>query len=89
MALASWAWLLAKEGKLGDVKDNARGLKMMLGRNGFVTRILPKMPLFWRKSYHPNKHDTKALEREWRERFFGDDGALLPELRNREAVTLH
>jgi len=89
MALASWAWLLAKEGKLGDMKDNARGLKILLGRRGFVSRILPKMSLFWRKDYHPNQHNTKALEAQWREKFFGDDGALLPELRNREAVTLH
>jgi predicted metal-dependent hydrolase len=88
-ALLSWGWLVAKEGKLGDIKDNARGLKMLLGRGGFVSRILPKMPLFIGKGYHPGKHNTRALEAKWREKFFGEGGALLSELRNPEAVTLH
>lgn len=90
-ALASWAWLLAKEGKLGDVRDNVKGLKMMLGRDGFVTKILPKMPLFNGKRFHPGKHNTRALEGAWREKLFGDDGVLIEEFRNREALaaTVH
>jgi hypothetical protein len=63
---------------------------MLLGRGGFVSKILPKMPLFNRRGYHPAKHNTRALEATWREKLFGEDGQLLAELRNREAVeTVH
>ena len=88
-ALASWAWLVVQEGKATDLKDVRRGLKLLLGRGGFVTRILPKMGLFHKKNYHPAKHDTRALEAKWREIFFGDGGLLATELKNREAITEH
>ena len=52
-AVASWAWLVAKEGKATDIKDVRKGISLLLGKRGFVTRILPKMPLFNRKGYHP------------------------------------
>ena len=81
----TWAWMLAKDGKLGDVKDNAEGLKMMFGRNGFVSRILPRMPEFIAKRFHPEDHDTKALEEAWRERLFGEGGQLFEEYKNRAA----
>ncbi len=87
MALASWSWLVIREGKATDIKDVRNGLKMILGRRGFVTRILPKMPLFNRKGYHPAKYDTRALEAKWREKMFGENGELLSELRNREAIS--
>ncbi|MFP5441115.1 MAG: metal-dependent hydrolase [Gammaproteobacteria bacterium] len=85
-AVASWAWLVVKEGKATDLKDVRDGVKMLLGRGGFVTKILPKMPLFNRPQFHPNKHNTRALEAEWREKLFGDNGQLLAEFSNREAV---
>lgn len=85
-AVIAWGALVAKEGKLADAKDTVRGLKMMIGPGGFVTKILPKMPLFGRRRFHPNKHDTRTLEREWRERFFGAGGLLNEELKNREAI---
>lgn len=90
-AVASWAWLVVQDGKATDLKDVRRGVKMLLGRGGFVTRILPKMPLFNRKHFHPAKHDTRALEGKWREIMFGAQGALNAYFRNRDAVqgTLH
>jgi predicted metal-dependent hydrolase len=84
--LGSWAYLVAREGKLGDQRDIGRGLGFLLGRNGFVSRILPKMPLFMGRKFHPAKHDTRALEGEWREKLFGKQGQLLEEYRNREAL---
>lgn len=86
VVLLSWSWLVVREGKATDIGDIRRGLNMLFGLNGFVTRILPKMPLFHRKRFHPAKHDTRALEKEWRERLFGENGALRNEFRNREAV---
>lgn len=86
--IVSWAWLVAREGKATDLKDVRKGVRLLLGRGGFVSRILPKMPLFWRPAYHPSKHKTRELEAKWREIMFGADGILNGELRNREAVSL-
>lgn len=85
-AIASWAWLVIQEGKATDLKDVRKGVRLLLGRGGFVSRILPKMSLFWRKGYHPSKHKTRELEAQWREIMFGANGTLNGELRNREAV---
>ena len=83
---ASWGYLLAREGKLFDRRDLGKGLRMMLGRRGLIGRILPKMGLFARKDYHPARHDTRALESEWRERLFGARGSLSDQVRNLEEV---
>lgn len=83
---ASWGYLLAREGKLFDRRDLGKGLRMMLGRRGLIGRILPKMGLFARKDYHPARHDTRALESEWRERLFGAQGSLSDQVRNLEEV---
>lgn len=76
-ALISWIYLLARERKLSDIKDLRQGLKLLLGRKGFVSRILPKMGIYSARSFHPNKHNTKALEEQWQKKFFGKDGALV------------
>lgn len=85
-ALFSWFYLVAKEKKLTDIKDVSKGLKLLLGKNGFVTRILPKMGVYSAKSFHPNKHDTKSLEKQWREKLFGEGGDLLDIWKNQSAT---
>lgn len=82
----SWGWMVAKEGKLGNVGDNLKGLNMLFGKKGFVSGILPQMPLFGRKNFHPKKHDTTALEELWRDKLFGENGQLRTEFKNYEAV---
>ena len=81
----TWAWMLAKDGKLGSVKDNAEGLNMLFGRKGFVSRILPRMPEFIARRFHPDHHDTGALEEAWRERLFAEGGKLFEAYKNRAA----
>ncbi|CBL46529.1 Hypothetical protein HDN1F_29460 [gamma proteobacterium HdN1] len=85
--LASWVYLVAKEGKLTDIRDLKRGISIIIGKNGVITRFLPKMPRFWARNYHPNEHDTRHIEQEWREKLFGKNGILNAEFTNREAVT--
>ncbi len=85
---ASWGWLLAREGKLGDRDDIRHGFAMMLGRSGLIGKILPKMGLFARKDFHPSKRNTKALEQTWRERLFGEGGTLREQVKNL-ASTVH
>tara|TARA_R110002073_G_scaffold336545_2_gene535069 strand:- start:46140 stop:47045 length:906 start_codon:yes stop_codon:yes gene_type:complete len=86
MLTVTWGWMVAKEGKLGSLSDNLKGLNMLFGRRGFVTQILPKMPLFNFKRFHPKTHDTTELENVWREKLFGDQGVLLDEFKNKEAI---
>jgi len=85
-AFFSWAWLVAHEGKAAGLKDIGQGLTLLFGSNGFVTKVLPKLPIFLRKHFHPAKHDSKALEAKWRRIMFGDDGFLNDYFRNRAAV---
>lgn len=70
------ARLLAADGKLLDAGNNWRGFKSLFGRQGRMTRLLPKFMDFFRPDFHPNDHDTKALVAEWREKLFGANGEV-------------
>jgi len=72
----STARLLHADGRLLDVRNNWRGFKSLFGRQGRMTRLLPKFLDFFRPDFHPNDHDTKALVAEWRERLFGANGEV-------------
>jgi predicted metal-dependent hydrolase len=78
--------MVYKDGQLGNLKDNVAGLNMLFGRQGFVTRILPKLPEFLGKRFHPCQHNTQALEQTWRDALFGAGGTLHARYRNREAA---
>lgn len=81
----TWAWMLARDGKLGSIKDNAKGLNMLFGRKGFVSKILPRLPEFTQRHFHPGNHDTRHLEQAWRERLFAEGGELFDVYKNRVA----
>lgn len=83
----SWMYLLAKEGKLLDRRDLAKGFGLMVGPRGLIGRIIPKMGLFARKDFHPDKKDTSALEAQWRERLFGENGTLRDQVGNLDSFT--
>lgn len=85
-ALISWVILLAKEKKLTDVKDIKKGVTALFGKRGFVSRILPQMPVYTARSFHPAKHNTKNLEQSWRERLFGKNGELTDIWHNKALV---
>lgn len=80
--LASWAWLVARDRRRLDWREHGRGLALLLGRDGFITRIVPKMGVYGKRDFHPARHDTQALVVEWRERLFGAQGALRAQWRN-------
>lgn len=82
----SWAWLVAQDRERLNLREHRRGLRELLGRGGFISSILPAMPEFFGRRFHPDRHDTRALENEWRERLFGAQGVLNAELRNRAAL---
>lgn len=75
--LISWAWMVNQEGKATDWKDIAEGLSLLLGKKGFITKIMPLMPEYFARDFHPAQRDTSALEKVWREKLFGENGELL------------
>ncbi|BAP13045.1 MAG: metal hydrolase [Alcanivorax borkumensis] len=81
----TWSWMLAKDGQLGNLKDNIKGLNVLLGRNGFVSRILSRLPEFVEPNFHPNQHNTKQLESNWRDKLFAVGGALHDQYSNSAA----
>ena len=68
--------MLHADGKLLDVRNNWKGFTALFGRQGRMTRLLPKFMDFFRPGFHPNDHDTTALVAEWREKLFGAKGEL-------------
>ena len=72
----TWSWMLVKDGQLGNISDNVKGLNILLGRNGFVSQILSRLPEFIQPDFHPDQHDTKGLEKLWREKLFAEGGQL-------------
>lgn len=84
----SWAWLVVQDRECLNLREHRRGLRELFGRSGFISSLLPKMPDFLRADFHPDEHDTGALEQAWREKLFGDKGELLAQFRNREALAV-
>ena len=72
----TWSWMLVKDGQLGNISDNVKGLNILLGRNGFVSQILSRLPEFIQPDFHPDQQDTKGLEKLWREKLFAEGGQL-------------
>lgn len=79
--LVSWGWLLLTEGALTRRGDLAEGLRAMLGPGKALRGVLRGMPRFRRRDFHPATRDTVALETQWRERLFGQQGTLNDQLR--------
>lgn len=86
--LGSWGYLVARDGLWRQPADVRQGLKLLLGRNGFVTRILPRMGAYGKKDFHPDKHDTRALVAAWRDKLFGENGTLSADVKNLAATTI-
>lgn len=80
--LASWIWMMAREGSIKDWRDLSKGVSLLLGSKGFVTRIMPHMPAFFSRRFHPDQHDTSMLEQQWREKLFGNEGEMVALWRN-------
>lgn len=74
--------MLAADGQLLNVRQNWRGLKYVWGgRKGVFSRLVPEFLDFFKPNFHPSHHDTSALQEEWRERLFGNNGLLKAQLK--------
>lgn len=82
----SLVWITAHHPERGNWREHKRGLKALLGKGGFIRKVLAGVPEYFAKDFHPNQQQTRALEKEWRERLFGEQGELNVSFRNRDAV---
>jgi len=61
--------LLRKDGQLFNWRSWGKGLKTLFGpRNGFLTKLILPYLDYYRPGFHPFDHDSKVLEKRWRER---------------------
>lgn len=68
LILNNWQRLLRGDGKLTPFQA-AKFLWQFAGPGGLVsTRVLREFLDYFRPGFHPNDHDTKALEQQWRAR---------------------
>lgn len=89
LVVVSWAYLVVREQKQNKWTDIKQGLNILLGRQGLISSLFPKVPDFFQKNFHPKQHNTQALETLWRDKLFGEFGSLLAEFKNADAVSLH
>jgi predicted metal-dependent hydrolase len=75
------ARMLAAQGELANVRGWARAVWHLWGRPGMFRKLVPAYLDYYRPGFHPNDRDTSALLGAWREKLFGDGGALLARLR--------
>jgi predicted metal-dependent hydrolase len=81
--------LLKADGRLGNWRDNLRGINTVFGPRGLFTRLIPKYLDYFRPGYHPSQHHTEALVQEWREKLFGVGGPLHDSLNRQTPQEMH
>lgn len=81
--IASWGYLVIRQGAWRHPRDVRDGVRMLFGRGGFLRRVFGEMPRFLDRDFHPARHDTGDLEARWRDELFGSDGRLNDQLRRR------
>ncbi|HEY8042613.1 MAG TPA: metal-dependent hydrolase [Polyangiaceae bacterium] len=72
---------LRAEGALGDVRGWLGALDYFWLRPGLLRKLVPAYLDYFRPGFHPEDRDTAALLDTWRERLFGEGGALRGQLR--------
>lgn len=80
-AVFGWAYLLVQQGVWRRPRDLREGWRLIFGPGQFMRRVLARMPVFNHPRFHPDRHDTRALEQQWRETLFGAQGSLTEHLR--------
>ncbi|MFP5383591.1 MAG: metal-dependent hydrolase [Gammaproteobacteria bacterium] len=60
--------LMRQDGQAGNWRAWGRYAKALIGRRGFFTRMTGDYLDYYRPGFHPNDHDTRALEASWKQR---------------------
>jgi len=76
--LGSLVAILAHDNQLQKrhIKSHLKGAAMIFGKHGLLKHVPRRMPDFFKKGFHPSQDDTTALEQQWREKLFGQQGLL-------------
>lgn len=75
-ALAAWIVVAYKDQCFKDRKRMQEGLKLIFGKQGFLTPLWSRLADFLSRDFDPRADDTEALETRWHERLMGKDGLL-------------
>lgn len=59
--------LMAKDGQLLNGKSWAKGLWSLFGYKGFLTEVTLPLLDYFRPGFHPEDHDSEALEKKYKE----------------------
>jgi predicted metal-dependent hydrolase len=59
--------LMIKDGQLTNVKSWSRGLWSLFGYKGFLTELTLPLLDYFRPGFHPEDHDSEALEQKYKE----------------------
>lgn len=73
LVLGCQVHLMLRDGQLFNLRSWGRGMRILFGRRGFISRSALRIGDFYRPGFHPDDHDTRALLAEWRRRL--EDGA--------------
>lgn len=68
MVFGGQFYLMKVDGQLSNWRSWARFAKFSFGRKGIVFQIFKRYPDWFKPGFHPNDHDTSALEAMWKER---------------------
>jgi predicted metal-dependent hydrolase len=72
--------MIRERGLGGDVRGLVRTFDFFWLRRGLFRTLVPAYLAYYRRDFHPDQRDNRALLREWRERLFGETGELRAEL---------
>lgn len=75
-ALAAWIVVAYQDKCLRDRKRLWEGLKLIFGKQGFLTPLWPRLTDFLSKDFDPRTDDTQQLEAHWHEQLLGRNGLL-------------
>ncbi|MDF2447300.1 MAG: putative metal-dependent hydrolase [Moraxellaceae bacterium] len=59
--------LMARDGQLLNAKSWARGMWSLFGYKGFLTELTLPLLDYFRPGFHPEDHDSEALEKKYKE----------------------
>ena len=76
-----WLRLWLQDAQLLNLRENRRGWRVLFGPQGLISKILRKMPRYWREGFHPSQQNTQALQTAWQDKLFGRHGELLAMMR--------
>jgi predicted metal-dependent hydrolase len=71
----SFMFRLMKHDGKASPRHWMRAIRILYGRKGFITQIIPELMDYFRPNFHPNDHDTVQLLKDWKAKMAFDQAA--------------